>query len=65
MLDAETLEPVIGATIGDAATNKALTVTQADGSFTIPKNNDARLKISSIGYKTLVTVPNSEGRYLL
>ena len=65
VLDAETLEPVIGATIGDAATNKALTVTQADGSFTIPKNNDARLKISSIGYKTLVTVPNSEGRYLL
>ena len=65
VLDAETLEPVIGATIGDAATNKALTVTQADGSFTIPKNNDARLKISSIGYKTLVTVPNSDGRYLL
>ena len=65
VLDAETLETVIGATIGDAKSGKALTVTQADGTFSVPKNNDVRLKISSIGYKTLTTAPTADGRYLL
>ena len=65
VFDAETLEPVIGATITDAKQGKALTVTQADGTFTIPKNNEVQLRISSIGYKTLVTAPTNDGRYLL
>ena len=65
VLDAETMEPVIGATIADAKLGKALTVTQADGTFSIPKNNEVRLKISSIGYKPLVTAPVADGRYLL
>ena len=65
VLDAETLEPIIGATIANAKSGKALTVTQADGTFSIPKNSEVQLKISSIGYKTLVTVPTPDGRYLL
>ena len=65
VLDAETMEPVIGATIADAKRGKALAVTQADGTFSIPKNNEVRLKISSIGYKPLVTAPVADGRYLL
>ena len=51
VFDAETLEPIIGATITDAKQGKALTVTQADGTFAIPKNNEVKLRISSIGYK--------------
>ncbi|MBP5562311.1 MAG: carboxypeptidase-like regulatory domain-containing protein [Muribaculaceae bacterium] len=65
VLDEETLEPVVGATITDANQGKVLTVTQADGTFTIPKNNEVKLKISSIGYKTLITKPTTNGRYLL
>ena len=65
VLDAETLEPVIGATIADAKLGKALTVTQADGTFAIPKNNETQLRISCIGYKTLVSAPVANGRYLL
>ena len=65
VLDAETLEPVIGATITDVKLGKALTVSQADGSFAIPKNNEVQLRISSIGYKTLTTAPTADGRYLL
>ena len=65
VLDAETLEPVIGATVADARRGKVLTVTQADGTFGIPKNDDVRLKITSIGYKPLVTEPTTDGRYLL
>ena len=65
VLDAETLEPVIGATVADAGRGKVLTVTQADGTFGIPKNDDVRLKITSIGYKPLVTEPTTDGRYLL
>lgn len=65
VLDAETLEPVIGATVSDAVRGRGLTVTQADGTFAIPKNNELRLKISSIGYKPLVTAPRADGRYLL
>ena len=65
VLDAETLEPVIGATITDVKQGKALTVTQTDGTFAIPKNNDVQLRISSIGYKPLTTAPIADGRYLL
>ena len=65
VMDAETLEPIIGATIADAKTNKVLTISQVDGTFGIPKNNDARLRITSIGYKPLVTAPTRDGRYLL
>ena len=65
VLDAETMEPVIGATIADARRGKALTVTQADGTFAIPKNNEVQLRITSIGYKPLVTAPIASGRYLL
>ena len=65
VLDADTREPVIGATITDAKSSKVLTVTQADGSFNIPKNNDVLLRISSIGHKTLTTRPTSDGHYML
>ena len=65
VLDAETNEPVIGATISNAANGKALTVTNADGRFQIPKNGESKLKISYIGYKTLITAPTKDGRYLM
>ncbi len=65
VLDAETLEPVIGATVLDAKRGKALTVTQTDGTFSIPKNNEVTLKITSVGYKPLVTALTPDGRYLL
>lgn len=65
VLDGESLEPVVGATISNAQNGKVLTVTQADGSFTIPKNGDIQLRISAIGYKALVTAPVADGRYLL
>ena len=48
VLDGETLEPVVGATIADAKNDEAM-----------------QLRISSIGYKTLVTKLNPGGRYLL
>ena len=65
VLDGESLEPVVGATISNAQNGKVLTVTQADGSFSIPKNGDIQLRISAIGYKALVTAPVADGRYLL
>lgn len=65
VLDGESREPIIGATITDAHSGKALTVTQADGTFIIPKNGDGKLRISSIGYKVLVTLPTPDGLYLL
>lgn len=65
VLDAETYEPVIGATISNAANGKALTVTNADGRFQIPRNGESNLKISYIGYKTLITAPTKDGRYLM
>ena len=65
VLDAETNEPIIGATISNATNGKVLTVTNVDGLFRIPKNNERKLKISYIGYKTLITTPNKDGRYLM
>ncbi len=65
VLDADTKEPIIGATVSNARKDKAITVTNADGQFVIPKNKDIKLKISYIGYKTLVTLPTDDGRYLM
>ena len=65
VLDAETNEPVIGATISNARNGKPMTVTNADGGFQIPRNSDVKLKISYIGYKTLITAPTKDGRYLM
>ena len=65
VLDADTKEPIIGATVSNARKDKAITVTNADGQFMIPKNKDIKLKISYIGYKTLVTLPTDDGRYLM
>lgn len=65
VIDRETHEPIIGATISDARKGKAITVTNSDGFFEIPKNDYAQLRISYIGYKTLVTPPTNDGRYLL
>ena len=61
--DRETHEPIIGATIADATSGKPLTVTDADGHFTLPKNNYQKLRLSYIGYKPLVTEPTKDGRY--
>ena len=65
VLDAETLEPVIGASISDERSGKVITVTNSEGQFQIPKNDDILFKISSLGYKPLVTPRRADGRYLL
>ena len=65
VIDAETHDPIVGATVADAKSGKALAVSDADGRFNIPKNNYARLRVSYIGYKTLVTAPSKDGRYQL
>ena len=65
VLDGETLEAIVGATISDASTKKMLAVTDAEGRFLLPKNNDIRLKINYIGYRELVTEPTKDGRYRL
>jgi outer membrane receptor protein involved in Fe transport len=65
VLDAETKEPIIGATVAYAQNGKAVTVTNVDGMFQIPRNNEPKLKISYIGYKTLITAPTKDGRYLM
>lgn len=52
VIDADTREPVIGATVADTAKRKPLTVTDSDGRFVIPRNNyPKQLKITYIGYK--------------
>ena len=65
VFDAETNEPIVGATVTYEQKSRLLTVTNADGQFQIPRNNDSRLKISYIGYKTLITAPTKDGRYLI
>ena len=40
VLDAETLEPVIGASISDERSGKVITVTNSEGQFQIPKNDE-------------------------
>ena len=56
-LDEETNEPIVGATVSYEQKSRLLTVTNADGQFQIPRNSESQLKISYIGYKTLITVP--------
>lgn len=53
VLDKDTQEPIIGATIHDAKKGKPLTVSDAEGRFTIPKNSDTQqIRITYIGYKS-------------
>lgn len=65
VLDGETLEPIVGATVSDGSKGKALSVTNADGRFQIPNNHYASLRITYVGYKPLVTAPAKDGRYML
>lgn len=58
VLDGETGEPIVGATVYDAKRGKVLTVTDTDGKFRIPNNGYLQLKITYIGYKTLLTPPH-------
>ena len=46
VLDADTKEPIIGATVSDARKDKALTVTNADGQFVIPKNKNIKQRMA-------------------
>ena len=53
VLDKDTQEPIIGATIHDAKKGKPLTVSNAEGRFTIPKNSDTQqIRITYISYKS-------------
>lgn len=55
VIDKDTHEAIIGATITDDIKHKPLTVTDAEGRFTIPKNNYPRkIKVTYIGYKALI-----------
>ncbi|WP_028904446.1 carboxypeptidase-like regulatory domain-containing protein [Prevotella sp. P6B4] len=59
VIDKDTHEAIVGATISDETKHKPLTVTDAEGRFVIPKRGDAQhstqhLKITYIGYKPLV-----------
>ena len=66
VLDKDTQEPIIGATIHDARKGKPLTVTDAEGRFAIPKNDEAgQIRITYIGYKTLTTAMVRNGRFLM
>ena len=52
VVDADTREPVIGATVADAVRKKPFTVTDSEVRFLIPKNcYPKQLKITYIGYK--------------
>ena len=64
VLDEETNEPIVGATVSYEQKSRLLTVTNADGQFQIPRNSESQLKISYIGYKTLITAPTKERRSL-
>jgi len=56
VIDKETHDPLIGATIFDAEKNKPLTVTDAEGNFRIPNNSELKkIRITYIGYKTLTS----------
>lgn len=66
VLDKDTQEPIVGATIHDAKKGKPLTITDTEGRFTIPNNDDTQqIRITYIGYKTLIISPVKNGRYLL
>ena len=66
VVDKETSEPIIGATISDAGKRNPLTITDAEGRFSIPKNNyPKQIKITYIGYKSLISKLTDKGRYEL
>ena len=66
VVDKETNEPIIGATISDAGKRNPLTITDAEGRFSIPKNNyPKQIKITYIGYKSLISKLTDKGRYEL
>ena len=55
VIDKDTHDPIIGATISDVTKRKPLTVTDGEGKFMIPKNNyPQQIRITYIGYKPLV-----------
>ena len=57
VVDKETHEPIVGATISDAKRSRPLTVTDTEGRFIIPKNGDVRqIRICYIGYMTLYSI---------
>lgn len=60
VIDIDTHEPIIGAIVYDNTTNKPITITNSDGRFSIPKNNYNQLRITCIGYKTIVVPSTSE-----
>ena len=64
VLDQETKEPVIGAVISDAETQKNIAITDNDGRFLL-KKNVATIKINYLGYKTLTTSFTPGETYLL
>ena len=66
VLDKDTQESIIGATIHDVRKGKPLTVTDAEGRFAIPNNEDGQqIRITYIGYKTLTTAMVRNGRFLM
>jgi hypothetical protein len=65
VLDSDTKEPIIGATISNAINGNPITVTNADGRFQIPNSSESKFKITYIGYKTLITAPTKDGKYLM
>ena len=65
VLDADTNEPIVGATVSYEQKSRFIVVTNGNGQFQIPKNSESQLKISYIGYKTLITAPTKDGRYLM
>ena len=66
VLDRDTREPIIGATVTDVTRRKPVTVTDAEGRFAIPNNEyPKQIKITYIGYKPLTAATTANGRYLL
>jgi outer membrane receptor protein involved in Fe transport len=65
VVDKDTHEAIIGATITDEIKHKPLTVTDAEGRFAIPKNNYPRkVKVTYIGYKALIVELNAQSNDL-
>lgn len=55
VIDKDTHEAIIGATITDDIKHKPLTVTDAEGRFSIPKSSYTRkIRVTYIGYKALI-----------
>ena len=53
IVDRDTREPIIGAMVSDSVGHRPICVSDADGHFSVPKNNYPKvLRISYIGYKT-------------